>query len=93
MTKGIPNARNENIRRSIAEAKRVMLLTRSWPRTKIHLDQWLRIKFLLGSRSVNEYIKIIEANILSDEKLAEQLKQPAPISNQKSNFVPASELK
>lgn len=94
MTKGVPLARDARMSHATVQAKAVLVQTKSWFRTKQHLQQWLRITYNLSSNSIRDYIATIELRLAADPETKKmmdpQLKVQMPPTA--DNFTKASEL-
>lgn len=66
MAKGIPVTRNQNLMAITAEAKRVLLQTKNWERTKDHTYFWIKAKYGLSRTTVTDYIDDVYARLTKD---------------------------
>ena len=66
MPKGYPPNRTLNLLATTAEAKKVLLQTKDWHRTREHLNYWIRGKWGLSRMTVNDYIDNVAANLMKD---------------------------
>ena len=69
MAKGLPNSRNANIASAAIEGKKVLLQTKSWPRTQLHLKGWIKVKYSLSRTTVADYINDVYYRLLSDPEV------------------------
>lgn len=91
MTKGIPNPRNARLGNATVEAKRVLLMVKSWPKTRMHLEGWLQLKYALSPPTIRDYIKLVQLRLTIDPETRMFMDQTG-IGNSK-NMHPAVEFK
>lgn len=62
-----------NLQATAAEAKRVLLQTKDWERTKEHMQYWIRGKWGLSRMTVNDYVDNAAAMLMKDPQTREFL--------------------
>lgn len=62
-------ARHDNIARATTEARKVLLQTKSWNRTKEHLDQWIMMQYAVSYHTKRDYINNVYSRLLRDKEL------------------------
>ena len=66
MAKGIPVGRNSNLVRITAEAKRILIQTKDWEKTRDHTYMWIKANFGLSRTTVTDYIDDVYARLTKD---------------------------
>lgn len=71
MTKGIPSFRNQKVAAVTSEARRVLLKTRNWERTREHLRIWIKQQYAPAQRTVTDYIADAQARLMKEPECRE----------------------
>ena len=71
MTKGIPISRNLNLQRATNEARKVLLQTKDWPRTREHMRYWIKGEWALSQNTTADYLNTIAARLMRDPETRE----------------------
>lgn len=66
MTKGIPVSRNLNLQRATGEARKVLLQTKDWQRTREHMKYWIKGEWALSQNTTADYLDTIAARLMRD---------------------------
>ena len=74
MPKGYPLSRTQNLDSTTREAKRVLLQTRDWDKTKTHLNYWIRGQWGFSRMTINDYMGGAAARLMKDAETKELLK-------------------
>lgn len=67
MPRGLPSGRQMRLAEVTREAKRVLLETKDWPRTKEHLNYWIRAKYAVSRLTVEDYTDTAASRLMSDK--------------------------
>jgi hypothetical protein len=69
MPKGIPNARHANVARATQEARKVLLHTKSWTKTKEHTYMWIKAEFGVSRTTATDYLEDVYGRLLKDPEV------------------------
>lgn len=73
MPKGLPNNRHANVARATQEAKKVLLQSKSWTKTKEHTYYWIKGEFGVSRTTATDYIEDIYSRFLRDKEVKDLL--------------------
>lgn len=72
--KGIPSGRRSRIDAVTRETKRVLLQTKSWERTKEHMNYWIRSNYNVSRITVLDYMETAAARLMTDTEAKELIR-------------------
>lgn len=73
MPKGLPNARHANVARATQEAKKVLLRTNNWTKTKDHTYMWIKQEFGVSRTTATDYIEDVFGRLSRDPEVKDLL--------------------